>query len=315
MVNSDSNVYDMKIRSIEDIKTIFDEEAIKYDYDAEQELVDQTPEREVSVRFENRLLALLNYADRFVEPIPREVRYSGILSRKIHKLPPNIQNELSRFERLFIDGENVNNHLSKTIFNSNKTDYLFNLWRIKHFHMNIDVAFDEASMSTNRSEWLLFAIVNDDAVYFLDIERHPHGSDFVAFKFFNIVAENNWLPIIGYYELNGVSKLSIDDEEILNTDDAIYTLIKGNINRPFKYNNRYYMSTGVSCRGNSVFHVRGLTTLNNTLATNPELKYKAVFFTSRPSGVGFSFIDRIGNEQSFVIPLNPNKKPFWGIAD
>lgn len=120
------------------------------------------------------------------------------------------------------------------------------------------------------------------------------------------------MPIIGYKELKDGSQSSIDDEE-MNTDDAIYALIKRGVNRPFKHNNKYYMSTGVSSSGSSVSHVMGLIDLNKALAKNPELKYKVVFFTCKPKGVGFSFYDGAENELCYVIPMDPVKRPFWKI--
>lgn len=300
---------EFEIQVAEDISNFFQAKHIDYDFAIEQVKINNDPSKADRIRYENRLLALLKYLDRIVNPIPRKVVFSDALNKKMSNssLPNEIKNEVNRFKELLVNGENINNHLSKTVFDPEKIDYAFNLWRIKHFHLNSDTAFEKNAMSENRSSWLLFAIVNDDTAYFLDVRNHPRGEGFTAFSFFTIIADSGWLSVIGYNELPGILSLNCDENEI-HTDTAIYALIKAGINRPFKYDGKYYMGifNGSVSSGDSLHHTNLLESLNKVIYRNPSWEYKELVEIEDLSGVGFKFIDRT-NGNKILVALLCNK--------
>lgn len=295
-----------EIQVAEDIKCFFQAKYIDYDFSAEQAKVNNDSRKADRIRYDERLLALLNYTDKIVNPIPRKVMLSDALNKKISNssLPEEIKNEVNRFKELFTNGDDVNNHLSKTVFDPERIDYAFNLWRIKHFHLNSDTTFEKNAMSGNRSSWLLFAIVNDDTAYFLDVRNHPRSEGFTALSFFEIIADSGWLPEIGYCEIPGILSLDCNEDEI-HTDTEIYALIKAGINRPFKYDGKYYMGglTGTAASGDSLHHTDLLIKLNNIINRNPSWEYKELVEIRDLAGVGFKFIDKTSGKELLVALL------------
>lgn len=294
---------EFKVQVAEDIISFFQAKHIDYDLSAEQEKINNDLGKADRIRYEERILALLNYIDRIVNPIPRKVVFSNVINNKIStgSLPAEIITEVNRFKELLTNGEDVNNHLSKTIFDPEKIDYAFNLWRIKHFHLNYDTAFEKNAMSGNRSEWLLFAIVKDDNAYFLDVRNHPRGEGFTAYSFFEIIAANGWLPVIGYLEQKNVTSLHCDEDEI-QKDEAIYKLIKAGINRPSKYCGSYYIGIfdGATASGDSLHHVLLLESLNKTIQSNPSWEYKELLENSDLAGISLKFLDKTSGKELMV---------------
>ena len=96
---------------------------------------------EANAKFSDIIIALLNFLNKLVIEKEKKVLYSKELSEKINtkQLSPDIINKLEVFQRKFESGEEVNSNLSRSVFNSKKLDYAFNIWNIKHLHLSDSV--------------------------------------------------------------------------------------------------------------------------------------------------------------------------------
>lgn len=228
---------------------------------------------EANAKFSDIIIALLNFLNKLVIEKEKKVLYSKELSEKINtkQLSPDIINKLEVFQRKFESGEEVNSNLSRSVFNSKKLDYAFNIWNIKHLHLSDSVSFCDKAMKKNRSGQLLFFIENNDTVCFIDVRDHPKGSGFTAFSFLQIIENNNWMSIIEMYSLN-IEKL----ETAIKNDDDIYMLAKNGVSTAYEVNGKYYASMGITINGFKTKFQMALININkiiNKLAQKPDIEY------------------------------------------
>lgn len=232
-------------------------------------------EVEVIERFELRIISLLNWLEKIVEPMPRKVHFSKYLSKKIDekRLNQDIINQINKFKEKFENGEDINSNLSKGIFDGNSWDYILNIWNIRHLHLSESVKFDKRAMSGNRSEYLLFFVLYKSDVYFIDVRKHPKGSGFTSFEFLEILSESDWLEIIGLKELEGVK----DVNPVIEQDDDIYQLTKSGINIAYKINDKFYINFGgITSIGSKSQHTDWLISLRkkiNEFSEKNEIEY------------------------------------------
>ena len=73
---------------------------------------------------------------------------------------------------------------------------------------------DDSGTFVERSDYLLFAIIADDAAYFVDVRRHhdPVGLGWVRQELLRIV-HSNWPALVEGHELLGVTGDRLTDEE------------------------------------------------------------------------------------------------------
>ena len=158
---------------------------------------------------------------------------------------------INGFVEKFQSGEDVTNHSSKTIFSSNE-DYILNNWNLRHLHLSDEeTAVDKIAMSSNRSSWLLFYILTEDDVDFVDVVFHPTGAGFTAYRFLEIIQQNGWMEKCGFMERKDIVPGSLKPE--VNKDDDIYMLYKNHLNVAFTLNGTAYCSFGVSSAGYSFY--------------------------------------------------------------
>ncbi|WP_455654996.1 hypothetical protein [Phascolarctobacterium sp.] len=228
---------------------------------------------EANTKFNDIIIALQNFLNKLVIEKKRKVQYSKELSEKINtkQLSQDVINKLEAFKRKFENGEEINSHLSRTVFNSKKLDYAFNIWSIKHLHLSESVPFSDKEMKKNRSGQLLFFIENNDTVFFVDVKNHPKGSGFTAFRLLQIIESNNWMSIIEMYPLN------IEKAEIpIKNDDDIYMLAKNGVSTVYEVNGKYYSSLGITTSGSKTKYTLSLIYINKKikiLAKKPDIEY------------------------------------------
>lgn len=160
---------------------------------------------------------------RRIDPRPRNVHFS----RQLHHSLGNLARETDRGRRngaleawrtvfylrhLFITGGQVIPHLSKRVEKTASSDGLLWDYGMHHFHLcrNID-----KSGFVKRSAYLLFAIVTDTKVFFVDIRMHtdPEKLQWVRQSLIGIVYEN-WPALTNSRVLHGVSGNTLTDKEI-----------------------------------------------------------------------------------------------------
>lgn len=256
----------IKIKIYNDIsRKILDyliENKVKYDLQAEKkdiiECVDKFPQKskyeiEVDERFSKRIISLLNWQEKIVKTIPRKVYISKHLLKKMDEnMEKSIINKIYLFKDKFEKGEDINSNLSKGVFDSSSWDYILNIWNIKHLHLSESVEFNKKQMTNNRSDYLLFFVLNNNNVYFIDVKKHPKGAGFTSFHFLEILEENNWLNIIGFDE----NKECLGLTPVIEKNEDIYMLTKQCINiSSYKINGKYFTKAmGITSAGNKTDH-------------------------------------------------------------
>ena len=160
---------------------------------------------------------------RRIEPNPRYVHFS----REIHDSLGGLAQESDKesgdtaieawhtvfyLRQLFVSGDRVLSHLSRGVENTATKDGLLWDYGMHHFHLNRKL---EDSGYVERSDYLLFAIVADTEVYFVDVRSHhdPDNLLWVRQDLLRIVYVN-WPELTDTRVLHGVSGDTLTDEEI-----------------------------------------------------------------------------------------------------
>lgn len=218
------------------------------------------------------LLEYFNYKSKCIDPHRRKVFYSKELKSKIEQKyyqnkyingSTSCVDDLIRcFALKFENGEDINGHLSRKVNKADNNDVLLNSWNIKHLHLNPQKANNDIQMKGNRSNWLLFFIVDDANVFFLDVIEHPKGCGFSSFNFLKIASSNDWMNKLGFYQIDGATHINIE----ITDDTKIYELLhKSHVNVNFTIDGKIYMAMGISLQGDNVGNVLICNKLNSKL--------------------------------------------------
>lgn len=128
---------------------------------------------------------LLDYVTvhlKIIQPIPRQVRISPILKKKLSKHPKKKEVEIIRTR--LASGLDVNFFQNKKLFQTNFHDHLLSEWNIYHFHLS--TALEPKGRFFKKTNSLLFAYITKEETILLDIESHGDG----------IFADEKWLAIL-----------------------------------------------------------------------------------------------------------------------
>ena len=155
------------------------------------------------------------YADTFVRPT--DDRYAA---------------GLDALEAKIRNGENVNPHLSRTTKRINYKDGMLFDWNIYHFHLGVDMEDDNYS---GRTGDVLYAYVEEDAMYFLAIAPHGQWEDKQLLE----IIVRNWEELLSIYAIDA------DIEKPFDSKEDIKMFREGNINSMIKLSNgKTYISMG-----------------------------------------------------------------------
>lgn len=238
-------------------------------------------------------LEYMNAFRKRICPKPRKVIFSKELQRKIDNKcilkngqllsSEDVQNIVSlirHFKQLFEDGADLNNHLSTQIFTSKRQDILFNTWNIKHIHLNKVEAVSKNAMKNNRADYLLFCVVENDSVYFLDVRHHPNRDEFSSYSFLKIAFNNNWMQHLGFVEM-GSEYVPHSIQPAITNDKDIYELYSNKLNLAFDFEGHGYISieTGITRSGDKIANVVFLNQVKKQLRNLPFSEDDYVDFT------------------------------------
>ena len=168
-------------------------------------------------RLASRLFEMLI---RRIEPVPRQVHLSneihdslGRLSRKMDEGASEAWTTVFYLRNLFECGKTVLPHLSKGVGDTDPKNPDGLLWDygMHHLHLGRNVKTDGF---VERSDWLLFAIVADQDVYFVDVRRHadPERLQWVRQDLLSI-AHRNWPELTESRLLRGVSGTEVTNTQ------------------------------------------------------------------------------------------------------
>ena len=215
--------------------------------------------------YETNFLHLMNVIGKNVINIPRKVHYSRELIKKMNEeFSKELCDLIKLFEKKFDKGESVKGYLSKKAFDVEFKDILLNQWCIKHLHLTDKEANSIEEMKNNRSNILLFFIVDNQDVYFLDVRKHPKGAGFITLEVLYIVYNNRWMEKIGARKVEGI----IDLQPEIDSNEELYKLYKNGINcNMLKFGNEVYrMGWGVSSKGHKMDYSIILCELNRKIS-------------------------------------------------
>lgn len=194
------------------IKQQFDEQKISYE--------DNVDVPSLAARY----LEMLN---RRITPLPRRVYFSEEIHESLGKLRQQADTEQQEaaeawgsvflIRRLLVEGKNVNRFLSTRIDSATgkrSRDGLLWDFGMHHFHLSKEVGQDGF---VERSDYLLFAIVKELDVYFVDVVPHPNedrDTDYgwVRQELVEIV-KSNWPKLCEPCVLKGVTGGVVTDEQ------------------------------------------------------------------------------------------------------
>ena len=113
---------------------------------------------------------------------------------------------------LLVSGEEVTQFLSKGVAEATSQDGM--LWDFGMHHFHLRRPLDHSGRFVERSDYLLFAIIADDAAHFVDVRKHhdPQGLGWVRQDLLRIV-HSNWPALVESHELRGVTGDRLTDQK------------------------------------------------------------------------------------------------------
>ena len=196
---------------------------------------------------------------RRISPRPREVYFSDDIQSSLGALARETNADkrdkaLEAWRTVFtlryrlVKGEKVTHFLSKSVAEPTSQDGMLWDFGMHHFHLcrRLD---DDPRKFVERSDYLLFAIIADDAAYVVDVRKHldPEGLGWVRQDLLRI-AHSNWPALIESHELRGVKGDRLTDREKK-------LLRRRNLNQVSEFGGKAIgpLGWGVTARGSSAW--------------------------------------------------------------
>lgn len=193
------------------------------------------------------LLRWVDFRLRLIEPKPRKIIFSNKLP--IKNLSVEVCNGLAKLEKAIKSGKDINPYQSKGLIkfndtsgksNTKRTDLLYADWNIHHFHItDKPIAKNEyfsARDCTNEEGKLLFCLILEDVVGYIDIKDHS-DKDLFSDRSIIETAIKSWPKYYDQFLIKGIlpSSEQLTSSEInnlrnngvnalLEVDDKIYYL-------------------------------------------------------------------------------------------
>lgn len=126
--------------------------------------------------------------------IPYYVLYSKELLQKLPYLPESDRREIKRIEWCLRNCQSITEYMSRDINTTSmrKSDFMLKNWEIYHVHLE---KVQKNKKCTNPH--LLFFQIKGQVAHFIDVKKHPQGSDWFDRDLLEIVYQN-WPMITSY---------------------------------------------------------------------------------------------------------------------
>ena len=159
---------------------------------------------------------------RRIEPVPRTVHFSDEIHDSLGTLARDSDPKSSAEAReawgtvfylrhLFATGGTVMPHLSDRVSNTETTDGLLWDYAIHHLHLSRNVG---KNGFVQRADWLLFAIVADQEVFFVDVRPHTDPEELLWVRQDLLaIVHRNWPELTANRVLHGVTGSTVTDIE------------------------------------------------------------------------------------------------------
>lgn len=143
------------------------------------------------------------------------LRYRVEMSEELaaKSLPPDITTALKDVTDRLRRGQSVRPYLSKAVGVVNRLDGLLLHWGINHLHLVPYGPLNKLGFIQERSDFLLFFRVHEQAVYLIDVLPHPNKSDLAGWSQANLVrvVDRHWPHL--HQLIRGVSMGEVSDED------------------------------------------------------------------------------------------------------
>ncbi|MBF4696064.1 hypothetical protein [Fusibacter ferrireducens] len=207
----------------------------------------------INSSFNDKIIDYINLRKKWISPKRREILVSKELNKKIREnlIDFRTKEALVYIQNKIRKGENINGHLSRSIYRSDFYDVLLLQWGIFHVHINKKEAKNSREMKKNRSDELLFIMIENDIVYLIDIEKHDKKHVFSMFRLLQIIS-TNWIELIKKYELKDCIAGTM--KPLITCDKDIEMMWKAKINIGFEINGKTYLlwDKGVNSAGSGM---------------------------------------------------------------
>ena len=185
----------------------------------------------------------MDYRLRHIAPKLRMVEKS--LRFPMRNLPEEVAQALSALEARFGNGEDVNPYLSKTTINNDvsankqqrRTDGLWADWRIHHLHLTT-APMAPSERFSKRSDWLLFVMVYEDVVAFIDVRSHSEEDLWTQDELLKTFIDSWPIQAEGYR----VSRMRLDSQPTGPKD--LKFLRNAGVNTVVEHNGEHYLGPG-----------------------------------------------------------------------
>ncbi len=118
--------------------------------------------------------------------------------------PQECKKGFTKLEEVIRSGGDITPYFNRAASDLSKYDDLFSDWGILHFHLGDD--FIQGEHLVKRGDPVLFAYLHHDTVYFIDIYKHGHWTDFGVIQ----TMYDNWPEIIEPFIIPGAVSLTYD---------------------------------------------------------------------------------------------------------
>lgn len=187
--------------------------------------------------------------------IPYYVLYSKELLQKLPYLPESDRREIKRIEWCLRNCQSITEYMSRDINTTSmrKSDFMLKNWEIYHVHLE---KVQKNKKCTNPH--LLFFQIKGQVAHFIDVKKHPQGSDWFDRDLLEIVYQN-WPNLLVYP--NGLRPCeNLPDNQIYELTKRCVAFI------PFHEGVLFPTSMGVMSSGDSGTAVRAIQFIFNSFA-------------------------------------------------
>ena len=215
--------------------------------------------RDAKELFRRRLEAMGVIVKHDNDPIISWYIYRGrtipISRRKVVKAkgfscPPLFTEKLKSLETKIENGANLASYLSRSIMNCSKDDLMLYDWGIYHLHISDNLDTKKSDGFMERSDLLLYALFNNDKVYFIKTINHKGENNMWTKKECLEIINDNWPHLLEPYVMKGVA-----EEQQYISDDERSALRKNHVNTFVTLNNGVVIippNMGFMCDGTPI---------------------------------------------------------------
>lgn len=217
------------------------------------------------------LIRYYNFRLKLIPNVQWHIQVSPNVTDKINK-KPELSVPLVNLMKKMSMGNDINPHQSKTFFNVDYHDMLFNDWGIHHLHLNNDKK-NEGDYFVNRSGPLLFVRFYKNCAYLIDILNHSDNDVWANKNMINII-QQNWPKTIESSLIKN-AEFTVD-----YNDHEIFSLRSKGITTGLNINGKSYilLGHGFACSGDNMMATRMANEVQrwchkneDLLNTNPDL--------------------------------------------